>query len=235
MFIGHFAVGFAAKRVAPAVSLGMLFLAAQLADLVWPHLVLLGVEHLEIDPGNTAVTPLRFVFYPYSHSLVAMTGWGVAAAVLYALVRPVGLRGGVAILLVVVSHWVLDVVSHRPDMPMTVGGDPRFGFGLWNSVWGTVVVEALLLAAGLAVYVRVTRARDRTGSRALWALVGVLVLINVANLAGPPPPSAAAVAWTARAMWLLVLWGFWVDRHRERRPSSSGANGEIRLVRGQAG
>ena len=214
MFIGHFAVGFAAKRVAPTVSLGMFFLAAQLADLVWPHLVLLGLERLEIDPGNTAFTPLDFVFYPYSHSLLAMTGWGLAAAALYRLVRHGGIRPALVILLVVISHWVLDVISHRPDMPLTIGSETKVGLGLWNSVWGTVVVEAALLVLGLGLYLGTTRARDRAGSIGLWSLVGLLVVINAANMTNPPPPSPSAVAWTAHAMWLLVLWGFWIDRHR---------------------
>lgn len=217
MFIGHFAVGFAAKRAAPTVSLGMFFLAAQLADLVWPNLLLLGIERVEIDPGNTAFTPLNFVSYPYSHSLVAMIGWGLAAALAYGLWRRASTRAAAIIFLVVLSHWVLDVVTHRPDMPLTVSGSLRVGLGLWNSVPATVVVEALMLVVGLTVYVRATRAPDRAGSLGLWSLVGFLVLINIANLLGPPPPSPAAVAWTVQAMWLIVLWGFWVDRRRQAR------------------
>ena len=214
MFIGHFALGLAAKRAAPTISLGMLFLAAQLADLVWPHLVILGIERLEVDPGNTAFTPLNFVFYPYSHSLVAMTGWAVVAGALYALVRRATAGRALVVLLVVVSHWVLDVVAHRPDMPLTIGGNTRLGLGLWDSVPGTLVVEALMLVAGVVLYLDATRARDRVGSVGFWSLIGALVVITLANLAGPPPPSAMAVAWTAHAMWLLVAWGFWVDRHR---------------------
>jgi hypothetical protein len=214
MFIGHFAVAFGAKRARPEVSLGMLFLAAQLADLIWPHFVLLGIERLDVDPGNTAFTPLNFVFYPYSHSLVAMAGWALLAAVTYARVRRATLRAGLVIAAVVVSHWMLDAVAHRPDLPLTIGGEARVGLGLWNSIRGTLVVEALMLAAGVILYVRTTRARDRAGSLGLWGLIALLVLITGVNLAGPPPPSAEAVAWTAHAMWLLVLWGAWIDRHR---------------------
>jgi len=213
MFLGHFAVALGAKQVAPAISLGMLFLACQLADLIWPLLVLGGIEHVAIDPGNTAFTPLAFISYPYSHSFTALAGWGLIAAFAYSLYRRD--RGSaVTIVLVVLSHWLLDVVSHRPDVPITIGGATRLGFGLWNSVLGTVVVEATMFAAGIWIYLRATIARDRTGTVAFWALVGTLVAINIANIFSPPPPSAEAVAIAAEAMWLFVLWAFWIDRHR---------------------
>jgi hypothetical protein len=214
MFIGHYALGFGAKRVAPSVSLGVLFLACQLADLVWPNLVLTGVEVLAIDPGNTAFTPLNFVSYPYSHSLVALALWAVVAAGLYAVVRRSTTTAVVTVGALVLSHWVLDVVSHRPDMPITIGGSTKIGFGLWQSVPATMIVEGALFAAGVWIYARVTEARDRTGTLALWGLVAFFVVVYLANVFGPPPPSPAAVAWSAQAMWLLVAWGYWVDRHR---------------------
>jgi hypothetical protein len=204
MFLGHFAVALGAKRLAPGASLGTLFLACQLADLVWPNLVLGGVEHLEIAPGATAVTPIDFVSYPYSHSLVG----------LYWLLRRDRTAAWVVGALVL-SHWLLDVASHRPDMPLAPGLDTRVGLGLWYSVPATVIVEGLLFVAGLFLYTRATRARDRTGTLALWGLVAFLALIYAANFSGTLPPSTDAVAWTAQAMWLLVLWGWWVDRHRE--------------------
>jgi hypothetical protein len=222
MFIGHFAVGFGAKRAVPAVSLGSLFLACQLADLLWPSFVLLGLERFEIDPGNTAVTPLNFVSYPYSHSLVALLGWGLAFAVLYRIVRRGTWTAALTLAGVVLSHWMLDVVSHRPDMPVTLHGPERLGLGLWNSLPATLAVELILLAVGVALYNRATAPRDRTGSIALWSLVGFLLAINFANLFGPPPPSTTAVAWTAQAVWLLVAWGYWIDRHRQPRADGVG-------------
>src|SRR3977135_108480 len=134
MFLGHFAVGFGAKRAVPGVSLGALFAAGQLADLLWPTFLLLGIEHVEIRPGITTVTPLDFVSYPYSHSLVALTAWGILFGAGYALLNRSRLTAAITICVVVISHWVLDVLVHRPDMPLTIGGSTRLGFGLWNSL-----------------------------------------------------------------------------------------------------
>jgi hypothetical protein len=218
MFIGHFAVALAAKRAAPAVSLGTLFLACQLADLLWPILVLTGVEHFAIAPGITAVTPLDFQSYPYSHSLLMLVLWGVVVALIYkAMSRASGMTTMVVIAGVVISHWVLDVISHRPDMPISLGADTKVGFELWASKPATIVVELLMLGVALMLYARATRPKDRTGSWALYGLVIFLLVINVANMFGPPPPSVAAVAWSANAVWLIVAWGYWIDRHRSVR------------------
>jgi hypothetical protein len=215
MFVGHFAVAFGAKRAVPAVSLGTLFLAGQLADLVWPVLVIAGVERVAVQPGLTAVTPLDFIYYPFSHSLVAAAAWALVFAAAYMGLRKAPVRTGAALALVVVSHWVLDAVTHRPDVPLTVSAESaRVGLGLWNSLAGTIAVELLLFAAGLWLYTGATRAVDRTGRLALWALAAFLLVIYIANLFGPPPPSGMAAAWSALAMWLLVAWGYWVDRHR---------------------
>jgi hypothetical protein len=121
----------------------------------------------------------------------------------------------VVIAAVVASHWALDALSHRPDMPLTLAADSaRVGLSLWNSLAGTIAVELSLFAGGVWLYTSATQARDRTGRLALWGLVAFLVVIYAANLFGPPPPSGMAAAWSALAMWLLVAWGYWVDRHR---------------------
>jgi hypothetical protein len=117
----------------------------------------------------------------------------------------------------VLSHWILDAVAHRPDMPVLPWGGPLVGMGLWNSMAATLLVEGVLLAAGVAIYGRATEARDRTGAYGLWALVVFLVGVYAASVFGPPPPSVEAVAFTALAMWLLVAWAYWVDRHRSSR------------------
>jgi hypothetical protein len=215
MFIGHFALAFAARPWLPAVSLGTLFVAVQLADLVWPVLVLAGLERFEIHPGITAVTPLDFVHYPWSHSLATLCAWGAALGLGYVLARKGQWKAGLAIAALVVSHWVLDVVAHRPDMPLVPGGTARLGLGLWESIAATLVVEGTLFAACVAWYARRTRARDAVGRWAFVGLVAFLAVIYAANLFGPPPPSVEAVAWSANAMWLLVAWGYWIDLHRE--------------------
>jgi len=213
MFIGHFALGFAAKPAAPRLSLAMLFAAAQLADIIWPFLVAFGVEQVRIQPGITAVTPLDFVSYPYSHSLLMLCVWGALLGAVCAMVVH-SRRAFAVVAALVVSHWVLDWVTHRPDMPLYPGG-PKVGLGLWNSVAATVAVEVLMFAAGLWIYARATRARDAVGRRALPALVGFLLVIYLANIIGPPPPGVMAivVAGIAGAV-VIVLWAWWIDRHR---------------------
>jgi len=217
MFIGHFAIAFAAKRAAPELSLGTLFLAAQLADLLWPTLVLLGVERFAIKPGITAVEPLEFLHYPWSHSLAALALWGFLLAVLWLIVRRGTPMAALVLIAVVLSHWVLDVISHRPDMPVTIGAESAYlGFALWNSLAATLVVEGLLFAFCVFLYWRRTRPVDATGRWAFWGLVLFLVVVYLASVFGPPPASTEMVAWTAQAVWILVAWGYWVDRHRTR-------------------
>lgn len=217
MFIGHFGVAFGAKRAAPSVSLGVLFAASELADLIWPNLVLLGIERVDVRPGITVVTPLDFVSYPYSHSLAALCGWAIAAAAAYMVLRRSRVTAAATIALLVVSHWVLDVATHRPDMPLIPGGSARLGLGLWNSLWGTLVVEAAMFAGGLAIYLRSTTARSRAGTIGLWSLVAFLLITYLGALFGPPPPSATAVAWSAEAVWLLAAWAAWSDSARSVR------------------
>jgi len=214
MFIGHFAVGLGAKRAAPAVSLGTLILACQLADLIWPTLVILGIEKVSIAPGDTVVTPLHFESYPYSHSLLGLFVWALVVALLYRAFRKASLRALLVLGAVVVSHWFLDVLTHRPDVPVTIGGETKLGLDLWASRSATMIVEGAMFVVGIWLYLSSTRARDRIGVYAFWGLVAFLSITNIANMFGPPPPSATAVAWTAQAIWLLVFWGYWIDRHR---------------------
>lgn len=217
MFIGHFAVALAAKRAVPVVSLGTLFLAAQFLDLLWPTLLLLGLEQVVIAPGITTVTPLDFTHYPWSHSLLMVAGWSVLlGAAHYALKGSV--RAALVIGLLVLSHWLLDLLVHRPDLPLTPAADsPLLGLGLWFSLPATVVVELSLFALGAALYLRATDAIDRIGRWAPWALLTLLLCIYMGNLFGPPPQRVLEIAVLGHAQWLLVLMAFWVDRHRAAR------------------
>lgn len=220
MFIGHFALGLAAKRLAPQPSLATHFLAAQWADVLWPFLLLAGVEEVRIDPGNTAMTPLDFVRYPVSHSLAALAVWAALFAALYGWRRG-DRRGALVLGGLVLSHWVLDVATHRPDMPLLPAG-PKLGLELWRSVPATVSIELVLFAAGLAVYGRATRARDRIGSWGLGGLAALLVAAYLGAAFGPPPPNVPAIAWGAiGGAVVLVKLAAWVDAHRDPRPVSA--------------
>jgi hypothetical protein len=217
MFLGHFAVGMGAKRAAPRVSLGTLILAAQWLDLVWPILVLAGLEHVRIAPGITRVTPLDFVDYPISHSLLGAGGWAlVVGGAHYARRRHA--RDAMILGALVLSHWVLDWITHRPDMPLGPRG-PYVGLELWRSLPATMVVELGMMAIAVLLYVRTSRAVDGVGRWAFVGLVVFLVAIYVGNLLGPPPPSEKIIAASGVAMWLLVAWGYWIDRHRKTSDS----------------
>jgi membrane-bound metal-dependent hydrolase YbcI (DUF457 family) len=212
LFIGHFAVGLALKRAAPQASLGILVAAAQLLDLLWPCFLLLGWEHVRIDPGNTAFTPLAFDSYPFSHSLLMAIVWGVVLARLARRWTAPAVSSWIA--LAVVSHWVLDWVTHRPDLPLVPLLGLELGLGLWNSIVGTVLVETLLFVAATWLYARGTHSRDGVGRWAFVAWIGVLGVIYVANVFSPPPPDIRALSLVALGIWLFPVWAWWFDRHR---------------------
>ena len=216
MFIGHFGVGLAAKKAAPAVSLGTLVLSVQLLDLIWPVLLILGVEHVRITPGITAFNPMDFYDYPISHSLLTVVCWGVLFGGIYYAIRRYA-RGAWILAAGVVSHWLLDFVAHRPDLPITPWMTTNVGLGLWNSVPATMIIEFLLFAAGIFLYTRATVPKDRTGTIAFWAFSGFLVIFWLASILGPPPPDQRMLGWGGLALWLFVPWGYWIDRHRASR------------------
>lgn len=216
MFMGHYAIGFAAKRFAPETSLGLLIASALLLDLLWPIFVLIGWEQVRIEKGNTAFTPLNFISYPFSHSLIAAIGWATLLAVVYYVITRYR-RGSLVLAVGVISHWVLDFITHRPDMPLYPGG-PKLGLSLWNHPVATVFVEGLMYALGVWIYIRVTRDLDRIGRWGLWSLVLLLVALYVANIFSPPPPDINAILIVTMPMvWLLIVWAGWVDRHRAVR------------------
>jgi len=213
MFIGHYAVAFAAKRAAPKVSLGVLVAATSLLDLLWAMFLLLGWEQVRIAPGNTALTPLAFAHFPLSHSLLAAAGWSVLCGLFYW--SATRYRTGAAVVaLVALSHWYLDAVVHRPDLPLYPGSALELGLGLWNSIPASVLLEGAMFVGGVWLYAAATRATDAVGRYALLALVAFMALAYVGNLLGPPPPSWRAVAAVGLAAWLFPFWAEWFDRHR---------------------
>ena len=213
MFIGHVATALAAKKFDARPSLGTYLLAATWPDVLFSLLLLGGWEHVQIKPGHTAMMAMAFPHYPYSHSLVAVVLAGAVLAALYVVFRR-NLRAAVILAILVLGHWILDVLTHVPDMPVGLSG-PMVGLGLWNSIPATFAVEGLLFVAGVVLYRRATRAKDNIGRWALAAFVALLAILYVVGPFGPPPPSASAVtAVNNLSLWLFVLWATWIDRHR---------------------
>jgi membrane-bound metal-dependent hydrolase YbcI (DUF457 family) len=212
VFLGHYALGFGAKKLTPYTSLGTLLLAAELVDLLWPSFLMLGIETVRIAPGITRVTPLDFTSYPWTHSLVMGAVWAGLFAAFYAFFRRYP-RGAMVLAALVLSHWLLDVISHRPDLPIWPGG-PRIGLGLWYSLPATLVVEGLLFSLGIWIYATNTEPVDAVGRYSFPAFVITLAAVYLASVFGPPPPSASAIAVVGQGQWLLVMWGYWLDRHR---------------------
>jgi len=216
MFLGHFAVGFGAKRFAPRTSLVVLLAAPLLSDLLWPVFLLLGWETVRVDPGRTKVTALDFVNYPWSHSLLLCVVWAALfAGGYYAMTRY--RAGGIAIALGVPSHWLLDWIAHAPDLPLYPNG-PKFGLGLWNSVAGTIVVELALFTIGVWLYCSATRARDRIGRYGFLAYIALLVASFLRNFFSSELPHSvkAEIAWPGLIAGIVMLsWAWWFDRHRQ--------------------
>lgn len=213
MFIGHFALGFSAAKSKDSISLGTTFFAAQFLDLLWPFFLIMGWEVVEIDPGNTAYTPLNFVSYPISHSLLMAIAWGLIFGGVYYLITK---RKNVSMVMgiLVVSHWILDLITHRPDLPLTPWGETKAGFGLWNSIPGTIGVESVLFLLCVGIFITINKPRGIKSWLVLGGLLVFLVIINVGNVIGPPPPSVEMIGYVGFAQWLLVLWGYWIDRQQ---------------------
>ncbi len=214
MFIGHFGIALAAKKFAPKTSLGTTIFAAEFVDLLWPVLLLLGVEHVAISPGIMRMSPLDFTDYPISHSLLMSLVWATVVGGVYFAARRYA-AGAWVVGLAVLSHWFLDLLVHRPDLLLVPGGGRKFGLGLWNHPLAEISVEIALFVLGAGIYATQTRAKDGIGRYAYWALIAFLFMGWVTTLKAGPPPNVNALAWGALSMWLMVLWGWWADKHRE--------------------
>ena len=214
MLAGHFAIGLAAKRIAPQVSLGTMVLAAMLADVLAFPLVMAGVEHFRIQSGAQSNRMVGDGI-AYSHSLLTDAVWGALFAAVYFLWRRNRL-GAWVLFGAVLSHWVLDVVSHRPDMPLAPGVPAVFGLGLWNSIPATLVIEGGLWLAAIVWYARATHSKTRAGTWAFWGGVAVLTLAWWGNITATPTsnPNAAAAAASLVFFSCFVAWGYWMNRLR---------------------
>jgi len=219
MYLGHYAIALAAKKASPNTSLGTLIAASQLIDIIWPLFILMGLERVVVDPGNTVVTPLHFIQYPFTHSLLSVLIWACFFASIYWMIS--GNRTGtLTVWLAVLSHWVLDFFTHAPDLPLYPGSEKLVGLGLWNSLGGTMMLELGLFLLGMTLYLGATRPANRTGTFTFVALVTFLIVTYFINVLGPPPPGYKAVAYSALLLWLLVPWGYWIDRNRHLKVGS---------------
>lgn len=214
MFIGHFGVGLAAKKVDQKPSLGTLFFASQFIDLLWPIFLLLGIEQVIIDPGNTVFTPLDFVYYPFTHSLVGVLFWAIVVGGVYYLIKK-NLKTGILLGALVVSHWLLDFLTHAPDLPIAPGLDLKVGLGLWNSLIFTLLFETVIFAVGIFLYLKITQAKNKKGEYGFWGLIIFLIMIYIMNVFGSTPPNEEVIAWAGNLQWLFVLWAYWVDKNRD--------------------
>ncbi len=222
MFLGHYAVGLASKKLAPHASLGALIAAPILLDLLWPIFLLLGWESVTIEHSVNPFLRMRFDSYPISHGLVAVVAWATLfASIYFGLARY--LQGAIVVWMGVVSHWVLDYLSHRPDLPLFAGGNRLLGLGLWNHRWYTIAVEVLTLALGVWLYLKETKAKDKIGSYAFWAFIVFLLAVYAAAAFGPPPPSVKKLAIGTLFTAFLVPWAWWFDQHRELRTIDGAA------------
>lgn len=215
MFVGHFGVAFASKKAAPRVNLAVAILASQFIDILWPILVLAGVERVRVVPGLMKVSAFDFVSYPWTHSLLMSIVWGVIFGGVYYAIRRDG-RAAMILGAIVVSHWVLDFVTHRPDLQLAPGLVGKYGLGLWNSRIGTYLVELAIYIGGVVLYLRATRALDRIGRWGALAYVALLLVSYIASLQGPPPPDVkTGLVSMLMATPVLLAWAWWFDRHRE--------------------
>ena len=213
MFLAHYGVALAAKRVAPQTSLGTTVFAAQFLDLLWPLLLLVGLESVRVVPGLMAASSLDFVHYPISHSLLMAVFWAAVAGGVYYAVRR-NRPGGIVVAVLVASHWLLDAPMHRPDLLLWPGSDIRVGGGIWNSLAATLALEFAIFGGGILVYVRRTHAAGRIGSIGLWSMLMLLVVFYLGSLFAPPPADPRSLAVGGLGLWLFVPWAAWVDRRR---------------------
>ncbi|MXO85193.1 hypothetical protein GRI38_04040 [Altererythrobacter aurantiacus] len=214
MFIGHWAPALAvaaSSRRAP--QLGFLFVAAQLTDFAFFFFALIGLEHLRIVPGMTAMNPLDLYHLPYTHSLLGTAFWATGfAALVWRLNRD--MVGAILAGSVVLSHWFVDFLVHRPDLTLA-GGPARFGLALWDVPVAAIALELSLVAAAFAFYLKRTKGPPIPA----FTLLVLMLVLQAVNWFGPPPESADAPFLLAglAAFTLVALVAWWVGKTRWHR------------------
>jgi membrane-bound metal-dependent hydrolase YbcI (DUF457 family) len=212
MFIGHFAVGLALKKTEPRIPLGVWLAAAQFLDILWPVFLLTGLEKVAVVPGITRVTPLDLQVLDWSHSLAMVALWSVLfGAVTFAFVRSG--RAFLFTALAVASHWLLDYVTHRPDMPLAPHS-ARYGLELWNSMAGTLIVEIGMFVLGVFIYTRGAVPQSKRAWLHFAFFIGFLTIMYFMAIFGPPPPNNQTIIgiMAIALVPLVILWASWIDR-----------------------
>ncbi len=219
MLIGHYAVGLIAKRAEPRINLGTLVLAAMFADFAWCVFMFFGLEHVQLKSGMGAGNYLCATNIAMSHSLLMDAVWATLLASAYLLWRHYP-RGALVIFLVVLSHWLLGFVSHRPDMPIAPGMHTYVGLGLWKSIPATLLVEGGFWCLAIILYVRATRSKSLPGTFVFWSGIILLTSVWFSNIAGPPPQNPKTAPFASLIVFsLTVAWAYWVNRFRAARPA----------------
>ncbi|MFT6868245.1 MAG: membrane-bound metal-dependent hydrolase YbcI (DUF457 family) [Cyclobacteriaceae bacterium] len=212
MFIGHFAVGLASKKISNSLSLAMMFIAVQFLDIIWPIFVLLGIETVRIEEGITKLTPLDFTYYPYSHSLLMAIVWGLVLGLIYFLVTR-NRQNSLIVGVLVLSHWVLDLLVHRPDLPLSPFSEYKVGFGMWNYPIIEIIIETGMFCVGIYFYYTTKPPKKKI---AFWSLIGLLFIVQMMNFFGPLPPNVDSIAWGANMIWIFVIWAWWLERENKK-------------------
>ena len=208
MFVGHYSASFAGKAAEKRIPLWLLFIAVQFVDVLWAIFVVLGIEKVRIVPGFTASSPLDLYYMPYTHSLVGALGWSMLAFLVCQFIPSLrGVRTGMILALAVFSHWLLDLVVHRPDLAL-YDSTFKMGFGLWNYRTLAFAVEIGMLVAGAALYLKKAYRKAR-----LVAFVCFLALVQTfEKFFFPPPKSDWAMALSALVSYgVLAVLAWWAD------------------------
>jgi hypothetical protein len=222
MFIGHYSVSFVARAAAPSISLWVFVAATQLLDIIWCLFIILGVEHVEADP--TVTEGLRFVFYPYSHSLIGALFWSLVGGLLTKLLLRVSSRDASLAAGAVLSHWLFDLLVHRPDLPLWPGGDAKFGFGLWDAPALELGLEVGLFVLGGALVLALAR---RAGHR-LWPWIafltfGVVFMVGMRSAEPAPVIDPGAVGTMGLGAYLTFVFLAWLAERLSARTVQGAA------------
>ena len=221
MFVGHYGPSFAAKGMRKSIPLWVLFIAVQLLDVFWSIFVLLGIEKVRITSGITATNPLDLYYMPYTHSLIAAMLWAIGATIVYYLCRRTdGWAPATFVGAAVFSHWVLDVLVHRPDMPL-YDDSSKIGFGLWNYPVFAFILELAVLFSGMYLYLKKTQSASPVGRYGMVLFGFIMLVVQFIVFFGPPPSSDKAAAITALFFYLVFAGvAYWLEGKRVSRNAS---------------